>query len=228
MKLAIVMPVFNEKNTLLKILDKVKKTNFDKTIIIIDDCSTDGTTDIIKNQITDSNVIKLYHSKNMGKGAALSYGFQNVPDDCDIVIIQDADLEYDPEDYGILVKPIIEEYADVVYGSRFKGISTSMFFWHYLGNRFLSLMTNILYNTVISDMETCYKVFKTSAIKSLKITSKRFEVEPEITAKILNKGYRVVEVPIRFYGRNYLEGKKITWRDGFIALYTLIKFKFIN
>jgi len=228
MKLAIVMPVFNEKNTLLKILEKVQNTVFDKTIIIIDDCSNDGTSDIIKNQVNYSNVIKLFHEKNQGKGAALSYGFANVPDDCDIVIIQDADLEYDPEDYGILIKPIIEGYADVVYGSRFKGISTSMFFWHYLGNKFLSLMTNVLYNTVISDMETCYKVFKTPVIKSLKINAKRFEVEPEITAKVLNRGYKVVEVPIRFYARNYLEGKKITWRDGFIALYTLIKYKFIS
>jgi len=227
-KLAIVMPVYNEKNTILQIIQKVQDTPFDKTIIIVDDCSTDGSREIIQNQITAPNIIKLYNEKNSGKGAALCKGFANVPDDCNIVIIQDADLEYDPEDYSILIKPIIDGYADVVYGSRFKGISASMFFWHYVGNKFLSFMTNILYNTIITDMETCYKTFRTEIIKDLKIKSKRFEVEPEITSKILKKGCRLVEVPIKYYGRNYDEGKKITWRDGFIALFTLIKYRFIN
>ncbi|HON57403.1 MAG TPA: glycosyltransferase family 2 protein, partial [bacterium] len=198
MKLAVVMPVYNEKNTILKILEKVQKTPFEKTIIIVDDCSTDGTREIIKEQIKYQNVIKIFSEKNEGKGAALAKGFKAVPDDCEITIIQDADLEYDPNDYGTLLMPIIDGYADVVYGSRFKGISTSMFFWHYVGNKFLSIMTNILYNTLITDMETCYKVFKTKLIKSIDIKSKRFDFEPEITAKILKRKCKLVEVPIKY------------------------------
>jgi len=228
MKIAVVIPVFNEKNTIIEIVDKVQKTSFEKTIIIVDDFSTDGSREIIKEKLNDSNIIKFYHDKNMGKGAALRTGFKNIPADCGITIIQDGDLEYDPEDYTIVLKPIIDGKADVAYGSRFKGISRSMFFWHYLGNKFLSLLTNVLYNTLISDMETCYKAFKSEIIRNVKITANRFDFEPEITAIILKKGYRLVEVPIQYYGRDYTEGKKITWRDGFAAMWTLIKYKFIR
>jgi glycosyltransferase involved in cell wall biosynthesis len=228
MKLAVLMPVYNEKKTLLEIYKKVQSNKFNKTIIIIDDCSDDGTTEIIKNEITDNNVIKIYSSKNQGKGAALQKGISSIPDDCDITLIQDADLEYDPDDYENLINPIIKGVADVVYGSRFKGVTRSMFFWHYLGNKFLSLLTNILYNTIITDMETCYKAFKTEVIKNIEINSKKFDFEPEITAKILKKKYRLYEAPINYYGRDYDEGKKITWKDGFAAAYTLLKYRFIK
>ncbi len=228
MKIAVVIPVYNEKNTLLEIIERVQNTKFEKTIILVDDFSTDGTRQLINDNVKSENILKFFHDKNMGKGAALRTGFANIPDDCEITIIQDADLEYDPEDYSIVLKPIIDLKADVVYGSRFKGISRSMFFWHYLGNKFLSLLTNILYNTLITDMETCYKAFKSGIIKNVKITANRFDFEPEITAIILKKKYRLVEVPIQYYGRDYNEGKKITWRDGFAAIWTLIKYKFKN
>jgi glycosyltransferase involved in cell wall biosynthesis len=226
MKLAIVIPVYNEKETLTQIIQAVQDTEFDKTIILIDDGSTDGTRDIIENEINDSNIIKILCDKNGGKGSALRKGFASIPDDCDVVIIQDADLEYDPKEYSILINPIIKGKADVVYGSRFKGVTRSMFFWHYLGNRFLSFVTNLLYNSILSDMETCYKAFRRDIAVSLNIESSRFNVEPEITAKVLRKKYRIYEVPISYYGRDYIEGKKITWRDGFSALYTLIKYRF--
>jgi glycosyltransferase involved in cell wall biosynthesis len=228
MKLAIIMPVYNEKNTLKQILKKVQDTPYEKTILIVDDCSTDGSREIIQNEINEPNIIKLYNEVNSGKGAALQKGFKNVPEDCDITLIQDADLEYDPNEYGILLKPILENQADVVYGSRFKGVTRSMFFWHYIGNKFLSLVTNILYNAILTDMETCYKAFKSDIIRNLKINSKKFDVEPEITAKVLKAGYKVFEVPISYYGRDFAEGKKISWKDGFKALYTLFKYRIMN
>jgi glycosyltransferase involved in cell wall biosynthesis len=228
-KISILIPVFNEVNTLLDILKKVEDANFcnlKKEIILIDDCSTDGTKDILKKLETKYQVF--YHSENMGKGAALRTGLAHVSGD--ITIIQDADLEYDPVDYEPLIKLILDGKADVAYGSRLSGgkPSRSFMFTHLLGNKLLTLITNILYNTTLTDMETCYKAFKTDFIKDIQIKSNRFDFEPEITAKVLKKGARLYELPISYYGREYDEGKKITWKDGFHALVALIKFKFTD
>lgn len=228
-KISILIPVYNEVKTIEDVLTKIEETNFcnlEKEIILIDDASTDGSSDILKTLETKYKI--LYHSENMGKGAALRTGLEDATGD--IIIIQDADLEYDPNDYEPLIKLIIEDKADVVYGSRLSGgkPSRSFMFTHLLGNKFLTLMTNILYNTTITDMETCYKAFKASFIKDIEIKSNRFDFEPEITAKILKKHARLYELPISYYGREYQEGKKITWKDGFLALKALIKFRFID
>lgn len=228
-KITILIPVFNEVNTLREILKKVEKTNFcnlKKEIILIDDCSTDGSRDILKEYENKYKVF--YHNQNMGKGAALRTGFAYVTGD--IVIIQDADLEYDPVDYEPLIKLILDGKADVAYGSRLSGgkPSRSFMFTHWLGNKLLTLMTNILYNTTLTDMETCYKAFRTEFIKGLEIKSNRFDFEPEITAKVLKKGARLYELPISYYGREYEEGKKITWKDGIHAIWALVKFRFVD
>lgn len=228
MKLSVIMPVFNEKDSIMKIIKKVEEIDIQKEIILIDDFSTDGTREIIKNSINGNNIIKLYHSKNLGKGAAIRTGIEHVSGD--LVIIQDADMEYDPNDYFSLIKPIVRGDADAVYGSRLSGGAPQRvyMFWHLMGNRFLSFMVNLLYNTTLSDMETGYKVFKAEAIKGLNLRSNRFEIEAEITAKIFKKKYRVYEVPISYYGRSYKEGKKITWKDGLVALWTILKYRFID
>ncbi|MGR3319002.1 MAG: glycosyltransferase family 2 protein [Candidatus Anammoxibacter sp.] len=228
MKLSVIVPIFNEKNSILEIIKKVEDIDIEKEIILIDDYSNDGTREIIKDNIKGSNIIKLYHSKNLGKGAAIRTGIEHVTGD--IVIIQDADMEYDPSDYFSLIEPITRGDADVVYGSRLSGGAPQRvyMFWHLMGNRFLSFVTNILYNTTLTDMETGYKVFRTDVIKSLGLKSNRFEIEPEITAKIFKRKYRVYELPIAYYGRTYEEGKKITWRDGFSALWTLVKYRFVG
>lgn len=228
-KITILIPVFNEVNTLRIILQKIEETSFcglEKEIILIDDFSTDGTREIL-NELKDKYKI-LYHDKNMGKGAALRTGFENMSGD--IVVIQDADLEYDPVDYEPLVKLILEDKADVAYGSRLSGgkPSRSFMFTHLLGNKLLTLITNILYNTTLTDMETCYKAFKTSFIKGIQIKSNRFDFEPEITAKVLKRGARLYELPISYYGREYEEGKKITWKDGLHAVWALVKFRFVD
>ncbi|MCJ7507214.1 MAG: glycosyltransferase family 2 protein [candidate division Zixibacteria bacterium] len=225
MKLSIIMPVFNERNTIKEIIERVKCVDIDKEIIIVDDYSMDGTRDILKTFI-DDNIKVIYHNKNRGKGAAVRTGLSHVSGE--IVIIQDADLEYDPRDYKALIRPIIEGRGDAVYGSRFLGEHRVFLFWHYLGNKFLTFITNVLYNAMLSDMETCYKAFRTDIIISIKIRSNSFNIEPEITAKLFKKKYRVYEVPITYSGRSYEEGKKITWKDGFKALYTLIKFRFMD
>lgn len=236
-KVTILMPVFNEANTLKAILQKVEEANFcglKKEIILIDDYSTDETREILdelegKRKGRQENKYKiLHHKKNMGKGAALRTGLEHVTGD--IVVIQDADLEYDPADYEPLVKLILDGKADAVYGSRFLGgkLSGSFMLTHWLGNKFLTLMTNILYNTTLTDMETCYKAFRTEFIKGLKIESDGFDFEPEITAKILKKGARLYELPISYYGREHSEGKKITWKDGFDAIRALVKFRFMD
>lgn len=186
----------------------------------MDDFSTDGTREILKGLAAQGEKV-IFHEKNMGKGAALRTGFRNVTGE--YVIVQDADLEYDPDDYHKLLAPVLKGKAEVVYGSRFTGEHRNMFFHHWVGNRFLTLVTDILYNTTISDMETCYKLFKTDIIKSIDIKSNRFNFEPEITAKILKKGIRIYEVPISYTGREFSEGKKISWVDGISALWTLIK-----
>ena len=226
-KITILIPVFNEVNTIQEILKKVEETNFcglEKEIILIDDCSTDGTRELLEN-LKDKYKI-FFHNINMGKGAALRTGFENMTGD--IMVIQDADMEYDPVDYEPLIKLILDGRADVAYGSRLSGgkPSRSFMFTHLLGNKLLTLVTNILYNTTLTDMETCYKAFRTDFIKDIRIKSNRFDFEPEITAKVLKKGARLYELPISYYGREYDEGKKITWKDGLHALWALVKFRF--
>lgn len=227
--LSVVMPVYNEKDTILKIIDKVLRLDFVKELIIVDDYSTDGTRDLLKNAKFDSRVRLLFHDSNMGKGAALRTGFKNVTGE--VAVIQDADLEYDPNEFVDMLKPIREGVADVVYGSRLSGGKPQRvhLFWHRIGNDFLTFLTNIMYNTTLSDMETCYKMFKSSVISDINIRSNDFSVEPELTAKILkNKNLRIYEMPISYYGRNYAEGKKINWVHGFGALWALLKYRFVD
>ena len=226
MKLSVVIPVYNEKNTILEVIGKVESTPFDKEIIIVDDCSSDGTTDLLKG-LNRNGTRVFYHEVNKGKGAALRTGFSNV--EGDIVIIQDADLEYTPDDYGILTKPIMEGKADVVYGSRFQGgTHRCHLFWHYAVNKSLTLLSNMLTNINLTDMETCYKVFKREVVERLNIQSNRFGVEPEITAKVARMRYRIYEVPISYFGRDYAEGKKIGWKDGVQAVWCILKFNLFS
>ncbi len=225
MKLSIIIPVYNERETILKILEKVKAVPWEKEIIVVDDGSDDGTKTVLQHY-SNKETVKIYHSKNTGKGAAIRTGLIQVTGD--IVIIQDADLEYDPEDYPRLLKPILTGKAEVVYGSRFLGEHKAMLFWHSLGNKLLTLITNILFDTTLTDMETGYKVFKSDLIKEMKIKSNRFNFEPEITAKVLKGGHRVYEVPISYTGREYREGKKVSWKDGLVALGCLIKYRLID
>ena len=230
-KLSIIIPVYNEEETILEIIDRVKKAkalNFKKEIIVVDDSSTDKTKDKLKN-LKNKSIKIFYHSKNLGKGSAIRTGLENFTGD--IVLIQDADLEYDPNEYEKLLKPIIEAKADVVYGSRFEVITknlSKMYKLHYIGNLLLTFLTNILYGAKISDMETGYKVFKKDVIKKIKLKARRFDFEPEITAKILKKGFKIYEVPINFVGRKFKEGKKITWVDGVKAVYYLLKYRFFD
>ena len=226
MKLSVVIPVYNEIETINEILKRVQSVPQDKEIIVVDDRSTDGTTELL-SQISDNNITVLFHPVNRGKGAALRTGFERVTGD--IVIIQDADLEYDPEEYGRLIEPILDGRADVVYGSRFTGgPQRVLFFWHYVGNKFLTLLSNMLTNVNLSDMETCYKVFSAHLLEKITIKSNRFGFEPEITAKFVKLKCRIYEIPISYSGRNYEEGKKITWTDGFAALFHIIRFRFFN
>ncbi len=228
MKLSVIMPVFNERNTVQEILRRVRSVDLGEIaieIIVVDDASSDGTPDILRLE-EDSTVRVFRHPVNQGKGAAIRTGLLHTTGD--LVIIQDADLEYDPDDYRVLIAPILKGKAEVVYGSRFTGEHRDMLFWHMMGNKFLSLVTNVLYNTTLSDMETCYKLFTRQALEGVDIKSNRFNFEPEITAKMLKKKVRIYEVPISYAGREYEEGKKITWRDGFSALWALIKYRFAN
>ncbi len=226
MKLSVVIPVYNEIGTIKEILNRVQSVPQDKEIIVVDDRSTDGTTEWL-SQISDDNITVLFHPVNRGKGAALRTGFERVTGD--IVIVQDADLEYDPAEYGRLIQPILDGRADVVYGSRFTGgPQRVLFFWHYVGNKFLTLVSNMLTNVNLSDMETCYKVFRAHLLEKITIKSNRFGFEPEITAKFARLKCRIYEVPISYSGRNYEEGKKITWRDGFAALFHIIRFRFFQ
>lgn len=226
MKLSIVIPVYNERDTIEAILERVERTEFNKEIIIVDDGSTDGTREILKNKYAH-NCTVVFHDQNQGKGAALQTGFGKVTGD--IVIIQDADLEYDPADYGRLIEPILRGKADVVFGSRFLGgPHRVLFFWHYLGNKMLTLFSNLLNNVNLSDMETCYKAFRSDILRTLRLRSRRFGFEPEFTAKVARRRLKIYEVPISYYGRTYEEGKKITWRDGISAFYCIVKYRFFD
>lgn len=226
-KLSVVMPVYNEKATIRKIIKQVQGEKSEKEIIIIDDCSTDGTREILHELATIPGIKVLFHNKNMGKGAALRTGFKEVTGD--IVVIQDADLEYNPAEYPKLMQPILEGKADVVYGSRFLGEPHRvLLFWHYVGNKFLTALTNLLTNLNLTDMETCYKVFRASILKEISLKSNRFGFEPEFTIKVAKKRYRIYETSISYYGRDYSEGKKIGWKDGFVAIYKLFRYRFFN
>ncbi len=226
MKLSVVIPVYNEISTIEEILNRVRSAPQDKEIIVIDDASTDGTREWLE-KLTVEDVKVLFHSQNKGKGAALRTGFEQATGN--IVIIQDADLEYDPRDYDCLIGPILDGRADVVFGSRFLGgPHRVLFFWHYVGNRVLTLLSNMFTNLNLTDMETGYKAFRAPLLQKISIKSSRFGFEPEITAKFAKLKCRMYEVPISYSGRGYQEGKKITWRDGLAALFHVIRFKLFN
>lgn len=230
-KLSIIIPVFNEDKTILKLLDKVIKSNtgqISKEIVIVNDCSTDNSSELIKEYILanpNNNFIYEENKFNKGKGYSLNKGI--LISTGDLILFQDADLEYDPNEYSDLLKPILEGYADVVYGSRFQGSKPHriLFFWHTLGNKFLTFISNALTNLNLTDMETCYKLFKRQVIEQIQIRENRFGIEPEITAKISKiPNIKIYEVGISYYGRTYNEGKKIGWKDGFRAIYSIIKY----
>ncbi len=233
MKLSIIIPIYNEKKTIISVLDAVNSVDLgdiEKEIILVDDYSTDGSRDILKDLESEYKVI--YHKKNCGKGRALRSGFEHVTGD--IIIIQDADLEYDPNDYVSLLDPILKGKTKVVYGSRFLGkrveLNKEKYKLYYIGNQFLTFVTSVLYLRKITDMETCYKVFKREVIDEIKpnLKSQRFDFEPEITAKVIKSGYKIVEVPIWYKCRDFDEGKKITWKDGMKALWYLLKYRVVN
>lgn len=227
MKLSVVIPIYNEIHTLEEIIKRVLNTGLATEIVLIDDGSVDGTREIVKTYQDKSSFIVVLHDKNRGKGAAVRSGFDVAKGD--VILIQDADLEYDPRDYPELLKPIQEGLADVVYGSRFLGASRRVaMFWHMVANKLLTLITNILYDTILTDMETGYKVFKRSVVEDMPLHAKRFEFEPEFTAKILKRKYRIFEVPITFNPRDYKDGKKIGLTDAFEAIWALIKYRFVD
>lgn len=232
MKLSIVVPVFNEKKTVLEILKKIQAVVLDgkimeKEIVVVDDCSTDGTREILQG-IKDEGIKIFYHQKNQGKGATLKTGFEKA--EGEIVLVQDADLEYDPQEYSRLLQPILDDHADVVFGSRFIGGGSHrvLYFWHYAMNKFLTIFSNLLSDLNLTDMETCYKVFRKSVLEQIEIEEKRFGFEPEITAKVgalfRQQNLRVYEVGISYYGRTYAEGKKIGWKDGVWAIWCVLKY----
>jgi glycosyltransferase involved in cell wall biosynthesis len=224
-----VMPAYNERKTIREIVSRVLAVEIpgvEKELVVVDDGSKDGTPEQLKALRETRDFKLVLQGVNQGKGAALRRGFEEVTGD--IVAVQDADLEYTPEELPSLMEPIAKNNADVVYGSRFLGRHRVFMFSHYLGNRLLTLVTNILYDTMLSDMETCYKVMRTEVVRSLRLRSNKFEIEPEITAKIFKQKFRVIEMPISYYGRSYEDGKKITWRDGFGAIWTLIKYRFVD
>ncbi|MDA0990481.1 MAG: glycosyltransferase family 2 protein [Verrucomicrobia bacterium] len=230
MRLSIVIPVYNEVATIRKLLNQVVAVDLgiEKELVIVDDCSSDGTSDVLRELETAHPDWRfVYHEVNQGKGAALRSGFQATTGD--IVVIQDADLEYDPKDIRLLLGPVIGGHADVVYGSRFLGGGPHrvVYYWHYLGNRFLTTLSNMMTDLNLTDMEVCYKMFRKEVLEGIEIQENRFGFEVEITAKIAKGQWRIYEVPISYYGRNYSEGKKITWKDGVRALWCIIKYRFV-
>lgn len=225
MRLSVIMPCYNEAESLPEILDKVRAITIDKEIIVIDDCSSDDTPNVLANQQrNDPNLRVVRHERNRGKGAAVRTGIAAATGD--VIIVQDADLEYDPNDFYAVLKPIFDGRVGVVYGSRFMGSHTGMYFWNALGNKFLTFLTNFLFNCWISDMETCYKAFRADIIKNIPLESNDFRIEPEITAKILLRKERIFEVPVSYIGRTYEEGKKMKPSQGFWAIWALFKYRF--
>jgi len=229
MKLSIIIPVYNERSTVELVLKGVEATPYEKEIIFVDDASTDGTREILTRLANDhrEQVRLLLHPENRGKGAAIRTAIEHVTGD--IVIIQDADLEYDPQDYSKLLEPILSGHADVVFGNRFHGgPHRVLYFWHYQGNRFLTTLCNMMANLNLTDMEVGYKVFRAEVLQQLSLKSNRFAIEPELTVKVARQGYRIYEVPIAYHGRTYAEGKKIGWKDGIAALYYIVRFKLFD
>jgi glycosyltransferase involved in cell wall biosynthesis len=218
------MPAYNERQTIDEIIRRVLAVPLKLELIVVDDCSTDGTREMLQQLQKELGFTLLLQPANAGKGAALRAGFAQIKGD--IAVAQDADLEYSPEEYPELIELICAGRADVVYGSRFLGRHRVFLFVHYLGNRLLTLLTNVLYNTMLTDMETCFKAMRVDVLRSMTLKSNRFGIEPEITAKIFKRGYRVYEIPITYDGRGYEDGKKITWRDGIVAVWTLVKYRF--
>jgi glycosyltransferase involved in cell wall biosynthesis len=237
-KLSIIMPVYNERETIRDILRQVRgvtlkvpvdsgvEVALEKEIIVVDDGSCDGTREALIEEEKRGDLILVFHKRNRGKGAGVRTGIARSTGD--IVLVQDADLEYDPRDYQALLRPILEKRVKVVYGSRFLGPRKAMLFWHMVGNKFLTLVTNVLYNAILSDMETCYKVMDGELARSLDLKAEGWGIDPEITAKVLKRGHRIFEVPISYYGREYYEGKKISWRDGLTVLWTLLKYRVVD
>lgn len=227
MKLSVIIPVYNEVASIEEIVRRVQETKRAFEIVIVDDGSTDGTRDVLRRLDGNGNIRVLFHEKNRGKGAAIRTGLQAAQGD--VLLIQDADLEYDPRDYPMLLRPIEEGIADVVYGSRFLGGPRRVImFWHMVANKLLTFMTNLLYNSILSDMETGYKAFRREVIENMPLRANRFDFEPEFTAKVLKRHYRIFEVPISFNPRDYSQGKKIKLRDAFEAVWTLLKYRFVD
>ena len=227
MKLSVVIPVYNERKTLDELISRVEAVNLEKEIIIVDDASTDGTRDLLKKYEEREKFKVIYQPRNAGKGSALRAGFDKA--EGEIIIVQDADLEYDPKEYPLLLKPIIDGRADVVYGSRFSGGTHRVFFfWHYVGNKVLTTLSNMFTNLCLTDMETGYKVFRKTVLDSFVLKCNRFGFEPEFTCKVARNKFRIYEVPISYSGRGYEEGKKINWKDGVAALWFLFRFRFFN
>jgi len=231
-RLSVLVPVYNEVATVRVLLERVRAVRYPKEIIVVDDCSKDGTRAVLEEfqratpDTPDNKLVLVMHEENQGKGAAIRTAAQHATGD--IVIIQDADLEYDPAEYPLLIAPILKGRSKAVYGSRFLGPHKAMYFWHQVGNKFLTLVTNVLFDTTLTDMETCYKVFTGDIARRLEIKSARWGIDPEITAKILRMGVRIYEVPISYTGREMWEGKKISWKDGIAVVGTLLRYRFLK